>query len=64
MLKAIGEVCRAQRVNRKFSLALASIDSGISISTIQRIEMGRGGHATQYASYVRWLGGSLRAKFR
>lgn len=64
ILKAIGDVCRSRRIRLKYSLMLASLESGISVTTIQRIENGRGGHAANYANYVRWLDGSLHVRFK
>ncbi len=64
ILRAIGEVCRSRRLHLNYSLMLASLESGISVTTIQRIEKGKGGHAMQYANYVRWLDGSLTVRFK
>jgi len=63
MLKAIGAVCRMRREKKGYSLLQAASESGISISTIQRIEFGRGGHVVKYNDYLKWLGGSLRVRW-
>jgi transcriptional regulator with XRE-family HTH domain len=52
-----------RREKKGYSLLQAASESGISISTIQRIEFGRGGHVVKYNDYLKWLGGSLRVRW-